>query len=263
MARVGGPVTHAGVTSRLGAGSSNLAFQPLRLETSAHDGGYAVSFSLAIPLSTYTAGLRVVVDIEVESGAIGIGCMREDFSAFVDVEQTISPGPRRKAYVALGAPGAAKQLMVRNASHHGVSVARVYGIEVLEDEFDDELFGDLDELGQATAKDAPLPFLFCVVSWGCAATQWLANTLNSHPDIFCVHCENQFWERLGGARNLDGWQYLRILGCQSPGSRACGDVHGVSRKINSRSAGQARGWLQLRNSRSRSVAAFTQPDGTF
>jgi hypothetical protein len=94
----------------------------------------------------------------------------------------------------------------------------------------DALFGDLDELGQATAKDAPLPFLFCVVSWGCAATQWLAHTLNAHPDIFCAHCENQFWERLGGARGLDGWRYLRILGCASPASRACGDVHGVSRE---------------------------------
>lgn len=93
----------------------------------------------------------------------------------------------------------------------------------------DPLFSDLDELGQATAKDAPLPFLFCVVSWGCAATQWLANTLNAHPDIFCAHCENQFWERLGGARSLDGWEYLRILGCESPASLACGDVHGVSR----------------------------------
>ena len=94
----------------------------------------------------------------------------------------------------------------------------------------DALFGDLDELGQATAKDAPMPFLFCVVSWGAAATQWLANTLNAHPDIFCAHCANQFWERLAGARYVDGWQYLRILGSESSASRACGDVHGVSRE---------------------------------
>ena len=94
----------------------------------------------------------------------------------------------------------------------------------------DALFGDLDELGQATAKDAPLPFLFCVVSWGAAATQWLANTLNAHPDIFCAHCANQFWERLAGARYVDGWQYLRIFGSASPASVACGDVHGVSRE---------------------------------
>ncbi len=92
------------------------------------------------------------------------------------------------------------------------------------------LFGDLDELARATALDAPMPFLFCVVSWGAAATQWLANTLNAHPDIFCVHCSNRFWERLAGARYVDGWQYLRILGSESPASRACGDVHGVSRE---------------------------------
>ncbi len=94
----------------------------------------------------------------------------------------------------------------------------------------DPLFGDLDELGQATAKSAPMPFLFCVVSWGAAATHWLANTLNAHPDIFCAHCANLFWARLSGARYLDGWQYLRILGRESPESRACGDVHGVSRE---------------------------------
>lgn len=94
----------------------------------------------------------------------------------------------------------------------------------------DPLFGDLDELGRATAIDAPLPFLFCVVSWGAAATQWLADTLNAHPDMFCTHCANQFWARLAGARYVDGWQYLRILGSESPASRACGDVHGVSRE---------------------------------
>jgi hypothetical protein len=59
-----------------------------------------------------------------------------------------------------------------------------HGDEVVAELDSDALFGDLDELGQATAKDAPLPFLFCVVSWGAAATQWLANTLNAHPDIF-------------------------------------------------------------------------------
>jgi len=94
----------------------------------------------------------------------------------------------------------------------------------------DELYGDLDEMGRAAATDAPMPFLFCVVSWGAAATQWLANTLNGHPDIFCAHCANEFWQRLAGARYVDGWQYLRILGSGSPASRACGDVHGVSRE---------------------------------
>ena len=54
--------------------------------------------------------------------------------------------------------------------------------------------------------------------------------MNAHPDIFCVHQANRFWARLGGARRLDGWQYLRILGGESPSSRACGDVHGVSRE---------------------------------
>jgi hypothetical protein len=227
---VGRPVTHEANRVALDAAESG-DFQPFLLETSAHDGGYAVSFPLGIPLSFANKSPQVIVDMEVREGSVGVGCVSDDLSAFTDVEHVVSVCPRRKIYVGVGALGAATHLMIRNARADGASVVYVHGIEVLDTEYEyDPLFGDLDELGQATAKDAPLPFLFCVVSWGCAATQWLANTLNAHPDIYCVHCANQFWERLAGARSLDGWAYLRILGCESPASRACGDVHGVSRE---------------------------------
>jgi hypothetical protein len=92
----------------------------------------------------------------------------------------------------------------------------------------DALFGDLDELGRATAEHAPLPFLFCVVSWGCAATQWLARTLNSRPDILCLHHADLFWERFAGTPPLDGWKYLRVIGVSGWSYTACGDVHGIS-----------------------------------
>lgn len=223
------PVIHAGTVTSLGAAEPNVLFQPFRLETIAHDGAYAVSFRVEAPEGPDRFDLRAVVDIEVESGAVGIGLLSADYSSFLGVESVILCGSRRK--VSLPMADAAKHLMLRNASHDGASIARVYGISLTDRPLDSgELFGDLDELGRATAQDAPLPFLFCVVSWGAAATQWLAGTLNAHPEIFCVHCANQFWERLGGARNLDGWEYLRILGCESPSSRACGDVHGVSRE---------------------------------
>jgi len=225
------PVIHAGTVTLLSAAEPNVPFQPFRLETIAHDGAYGVSFRIEIPESACRFGLRAVVDIEVESGAVGIGLLSEDYSSFLGVESVILSGSRRKVSIAMAGADAVKQLMLRNANHDGASIARVYGIDMTDRQLDsDELFGDLDELGRATAQDTPLPFLFCVVSWGAAATQWLAATLNAHPEIFCVHCANQFWERLGGSRSLDGWEYLRILGCESPSSRACGDVHGVSRE---------------------------------
>ena len=134
----GGPLTHAGVTTALETGTSGADFQPFRLETSAHDGGYAVSFCLDIPVAAYRADLRVIVDIEVESGAIGVGCMCTDFSAFVGVEQMILGGRRRKVFVATGTADTAKHLMLRNASHEGVSLACVYGIELRHIDASDE-----------------------------------------------------------------------------------------------------------------------------
>lgn len=74
------------------------------------------------------------------------------------------------------------------------------------------------------------PHMFAVVSWGCAATRWLAKVLDSHPDIFCVHAENFFWKALGHAPPLDGTEYLRLIGAQGHGYLAAGDVHGVSRQ---------------------------------
>ena len=94
----------------------------------------------------------------------------------------------------------------------------------------DELFSDLGQDAVEDAKSGICPFLFSVVSWGCAATEWLATTLNSHPDILCFHCVNMSWRKFGGAPSLDGWKYLRVIGVSGPCYRACGDVHGVSRE---------------------------------
>jgi hypothetical protein len=74
------------------------------------------------------------------------------------------------------------------------------------------------------------PLVFAVISWGCAATSWTARVLNSHPDIFCVHASNIFWENLGGVPRLDGVEYMRIVGSQGYAHVAAGDVHGVSRQ---------------------------------
>jgi hypothetical protein len=69
--------------------------------------------------------------------------------------------------------------------------------------------------------------LFAVVSWGCAATRWLAKALNSHPEILCLHNGN------GAAASfhssMDSLQYFRVLSLIGWGYTAVGDVHGLPR----------------------------------
>jgi len=80
----------------------------------------------------------------------------------------------------------------------------------------------------------PPPRLFAVVSWGCAGTAWIARVLNSHPDIFCVHSAATFWRTFAEAPQIDGKEYMRLLGAQGFSHKVAGDVHGVSRSsINS------------------------------
>ncbi len=135
---IGERVTHAGTVTVLGTAESDLAFQPFRVETIAHDGALAVSFSLDIPAAAYRADLRVIVDIEVESGAIGVGCMCQDFSAFVGVEQTILDRRRRKIFVPTGIAGTTRHLVLRNAGHEGASTACIYGIDLRHVDASDE-----------------------------------------------------------------------------------------------------------------------------
>lgn len=124
------PAIHAGIVTPPDAAEQRAAFQPFRLETIAHDGAYGVSFRIEIPKRERRSDLRVVVDIEVESGAIGIGLVSGDFSSFVGAESVISAGPRRTVYVVMDDHDATAHLMLRNASHKGVSVARVLNIEI-------------------------------------------------------------------------------------------------------------------------------------
>lgn len=90
-------------------------------------------------------------------------------------------------------------------------------------------FEGLSEHQAAFLRHFPCPQLFAIVSWGCAATDWVAATLNRHPDIFCTHAANDTWHYLGGCERLDGVRYLRVIGSQGHAHAAAGDVHGVSR----------------------------------
>lgn len=89
----------------------------------------------------------------------------------------------------------------------------------------------LTEYQRAFLRKYPYPQLFYVVSWGCAATAWLATVLNRHPDIYCVHAANLHWHVLGNSEKLDGVPYLRIIGSQGHAHTAAGGVHGISRHL--------------------------------
>lgn len=78
------------------------------------------------------------------------------------------------------------------------------------------------------ARRDELPNLFAIVSWGCAATKWLAMALNSLPDVLCLH-EPHKW--FGGplAEANDAVAHLRTLGLLGTGYALAGDVHGIPR----------------------------------
>src|SRR5688572_5871200 len=62
---------------------------------------------------------------------------------------------------------------------------------------------NLPDLQEELVTRYKVKHVFGVISWGCAATAWLAGTLNSHPDIFCVHAGNLALHTLAGVRQLD------------------------------------------------------------
>jgi hypothetical protein len=75
----------------------------------------------------------------------------------------------------------------------------------------------------------PPTYAFAVVSWGCAATQWLATILNSHPEMFCVHAFRSYWSMLGQTASLDDVTYMQVLASHGYAYKAAGDVHGIAR----------------------------------
>jgi hypothetical protein len=74
--------------------------------------------------------------------------------------------------------------------------------------------------------------VFTVISWGCAATDWTARVLNSHPEIFCLHTGNLRLQQLAypALPRLDGVAYLRLVASLGAGYAVAGDVHGMDRR---------------------------------
>jgi hypothetical protein len=71
--------------------------------------------------------------------------------------------------------------------------------------------------------------LFAVVSWGCAGTHWLSETLDLHPQIRCFQNLNGKIARAGGTK-IDGVEYAGLLESVSASYAAVGDVHGFDRR---------------------------------
>jgi hypothetical protein len=70
--------------------------------------------------------------------------------------------------------------------------------------------------------------LFAIITWGCAATSWIARALNSHPEIFCLHGGIQLWAQASRTPPVHSLDYLDFLRREGHYYLAAGDIHGVS-----------------------------------
>jgi len=81
------------------------------------------------------------------------------------------------------------------------------------------------------AWDRPAaPDLFAVITWGCAGTKWLAQVLNGHPEVFCIHALRYCVDVNDGiAGRLDDVQVLSAVERMGGGLPLAGEVHGLAR----------------------------------
>jgi len=103
----------------------------IAVETEDAFGSFAVSFVLETPQSLSGVGEpRVVIDLEVIKGVIGVGCTNADYTSWLDHMQVVSTGRRTKVYVPFGAPFSVSHLVFANYSPEGHSVVHIHGIEI-------------------------------------------------------------------------------------------------------------------------------------
>lgn len=237
----------------------------LRVGTPDLQWAYAAEIPLAGP--TQDVGeASVCVALDCERGAVGLALLHRDEPHFVAESQVAALD--RSISLPVSNLHDVKSLVIRNFSNRGASevVVRSISIGPKLDEpkkkpriwrgaepfdvaaFNEEYsrFLNAARTGGSTAskeamtsttsdlldrlcKDNPPPErLFAVVSWGSAATKWVANALNDCPGIFCLHSANDYWRR-AGASVLSGVDYLTLVGIQASAARVAGDVHGINR----------------------------------
>lgn len=83
---------------------------------------------------------------------------------------------------------------------------------------------------EQTQRAAGAPHLFAVVTWGAAATTWLAKALNSHSEVLCFHHCNVEFLKFNPRVVVDGVDYVAMILAAGEGYQAVGDVHGLTRR---------------------------------
>jgi FkbM family methyltransferase len=106
-----------------------LANNQVEITTGPAEWSYAVGFPMPVVLEADPA-LRVVMDVEVLSGRVGLGCLSHA-GQYIGPERQIGPGGRRALLLPVTDPSNLEQVMVRNVSAEGSpSVVRVFGVKV-------------------------------------------------------------------------------------------------------------------------------------
>jgi hypothetical protein len=216
-----------------------LGSGPVEITTPGEQWAFAVTFPFrmnAFHVSENTGSLLIRVEASIESGRIGIGYITRDLKSYITPEVERVRGDGRAIFDLIIEPGADSGcLVVRNTAEGGtrsrviVHSIRTFRADTLQCPDSRWQWQGLSDYQAAFLQQYPCPQVFAVISWGCAATGWIAAVLNRHPDIYCVHAGNQFWHVLGGCERLDGVSYIRIIGSQGHAHVAAGDVHGVGR----------------------------------
>jgi len=88
----------------------------------------------------------------------------------------------------------------------------------------------LEYLDYLFYRNKEIPHLFAIVTWGCSGSTWLAKVLNSHNEIFCLHCYNQHLSYVVNNSYLNGISYLKSIAVTATGYKLAGDVHGINRE---------------------------------
>jgi hypothetical protein len=87
------------------------------------------SFAVGFPINTVSE-VVLEIDIEVYSGAIGLGVVNANLDAYESGEVTASPGRKTVALLAERGTAPSRQLVARNISTAGASEAAIISIRI-------------------------------------------------------------------------------------------------------------------------------------
>lgn len=247
--------------------AKRLSVSPLTVETAPGCWSYALSFAITPHQigdikNTGEEQSLVQVVIQVHSGKVGLLCIDINGNLLAE-EFTDEAKGLSVVAVKLKDASQADRLIIRQASPgNKPSIFTLYACTVTtrDTSCDIECLSRKQALKRAQIEIYPPTRCFAVVSWGCAATSWLAYALNSHPDIYCVHAATTFWTVLLNFPIPDDADYMMALACQGYAHRLAGDVHGISRHsiptIKNRLGDRFRAVVVVRDPMKRLLSAY-------